>query len=98
MIKFTDLTDEQLQACLPSGVDLEKFKRIALTTEKFVDQYKHYLISNHLTASLYCKEILSTFVSAEHSTEWETEFNQHYDLVLQAADAVNEILLESREE
>jgi hypothetical protein len=95
MIRFTDLTDEQLQPCIPAGVDLERFKRIAVTTEKFVDQYKHYLISNYLTAGLYCKEILSTFVSAEHTTEWETEFNQHFDLILQAADAVNELLLES---
>jgi hypothetical protein len=98
MIRFTDLTDEQLQSCFPAGVDLERFKRIAVTTEKFVDEMKCYLISDQTTASIYCREILSTISSAEHTPEWETEFNSHYSAVSDAGHAVNALLSESQED
>jgi hypothetical protein len=97
MLMMEDLTDEQIQGCLTEGIELERFKRIALTTQKLVQNFdgngnSGYAISDGHTAALYCKEILSTFTSAEHTEAWETEFNTWYDKLHQAADKINEIL------
>ena len=92
-----DLTDEQIQECLTEGIELERFKRIALTTQKLIQNFNSdgnagYAISDGHTAALYCKEILTTFSSQEHTAEWETEFNTWYDALHQAAAKINEIL------
>ena len=97
MLSFENLTDEQIQGCLSEGIDFERFKRIALTTQKFISNYdgeghNSYLISDGHTAALYCKEILNTFTSTAYTTEWETEFNTHYDAVVDSGRRVNELL------
>jgi hypothetical protein len=97
MLMFEDLTDEQIQSCLTEGIDLERFKRIALTTQKLIPNYDgqghiSYLISDVHTAAVYCKEILNTFSSAEYTESWETEFNTHFNAVREAGHKVNEIL------
>ena len=97
MVRFEDLTDEQIQSCLTEGIDIERFKRIALATQKFMQNYDgqghdSYLISDGHTAILYCKEILDTFTSVKFTDEWETEFNLHHDQIFEAGRKINELL------
>lgn len=92
-----DLTDEQIQTCLTEDVNLEKFKRLALTTQKLMKNYDNnghdaYLISEGVTSTLYCKEIVDTFTSAEHTDAWENEFNIHYHSVEAAGFKLNALL------
>lgn len=98
MVRFEDLTDEQIQSCLTEGIDFERFKRIALTTQKLMPNYDgkggdSYLISDGHTAALYCKEILNTFSSVLYSDEWEIEFNSHYDAIHAAGQKINQLLM-----
>jgi spore coat protein CotH len=97
MRMIEDLTDEQIQSCLTEGIDLERFKRLALETQKLMNNYDNngnnaYLMSEGGTAVLYCKEISNTFAGQEFSSEWETEFNIHYESVQAAGFALNELL------
>jgi len=97
MSMMENLTDEQIQGCLTEGIDLERFKRIALSTQLLIPNYdgngnQGYLISDGHTAATYCKEISNTFTSAEHTAEWETEFNTYYDKVCEAGHKLNELL------
>ena len=97
MVRFEDLTDEQIQACLTDGIDIERFKRIALTTQKLMPNYNGqgndaYLISDGHTAALYCREIGPTFSSAEFTDAWATEFNSHYNAVNAAGEKINQLL------
>ena len=98
MVRFEDLTDEQIQSCLTEGIDFERFKRIALTTQKLMPNYDgqgrdSYLISDGHTAAVYCKEILNTFSSVEYSDAWEIEFNSHYDAINAAGQKINQLLI-----
>lgn len=98
MVRFEDLTDEQIQSCLTEGIDIERFNRIALTTEKLVPNYAGegkdcYLISPGHTAALYCIEIGPTFVSVDHTDARHEEFNLHYNAIDQAGQKVNELLI-----
>jgi hypothetical protein len=97
MLMFEDLTDEQIQSCLTEGIDIERFKRIALTTQKLAPNYLGegkdcYLISGGHTAALYCIEIGPTFVSPDHTDARLIEFNSHYNAIDQAGQKVNELL------
>ena len=97
MLMFEDLTNEQIQSCLTEGIDFERFKRIALSTQKLMPNYDgqgrdSYLISDGHTAAVYCKEILNTFSSVEYSDAWEIEFNTQYDAISEAGRKVNAIL------
>ena len=92
-----DLTDEEIQSCLTELVNFERFKRLALVTQKLMVNYDNnghtaYLMSEGGTAALYCKEILNTFAGQEFSAEWENEFNVHYQAVQTAGFALNELL------
>jgi hypothetical protein len=98
MVRFEDLTDEQIQSCLTEGIDFERYKRIALSTQKLMPNYDgqgrdSYLISDGHTAAVYCKEILNTFLSVQYTDAWETEFNAHYDAILEAGRKVNALLM-----
>jgi hypothetical protein len=98
MVRFEDLTDEQIQSCLTEGIDFERYKRIALSTQKLMPNYDgqgrdSYLISDGHTAAVYCKEILNTFSSVQYTDAWETEFNAHYDAILEAGRKVNALLM-----
>ena len=94
---FEDLTDEQIQSCLTEGIDLERFKRLALETQKLMRNYDNngndaYSISEGSTAAVYCKEILNTFTAQEHTDAWELEFNSHYEAVQAAGFKINDLL------
>jgi hypothetical protein len=97
MRMIEDLTDEQIQSCLTEAIDLERFKRLALTAQTLMKNYDNeghdaYLVSEGGTAAAYCKEILNTFTSTEHTDAWEIEFNTHYTAVQTAGFALNELL------
>ena len=92
-----DLTNEQIQSCLTEIVNFERFKRLALETQKLMNNYDNnghnaYVISEGGTAALYCKEISNTFTGQEFSAAWENEFNIYYQAVQAAGFALNELL------
>ena len=92
-----DLTDEQIQSCLTEIVNFERFKRLALTTQKLMRNYDNdghdaYLVSGGGIAAMYCKEIMSTFSSQEHTDAWEIEFNTHYNVVEESGIKLNDLL------
>ena len=97
MVMVETLTDEQIQSCLSEGINLEIFKRHAIVWQKLMPTFYNgkdkYVISDVQTAINYCIEIQNTFTSEEHTPERETEFNTHYNSVLEAGRKLNELLI-----
>jgi hypothetical protein len=94
---FEDLSVAQIQSCLTDDIDITLFKRFALETQKLMSNYDNngndaYSISEGSTAALYCKEIINTFSSQEHTEAWELEFNSHYESVQAAGFKINDLL------
>ena len=94
---MTELSITQIQSCLTDDIDLTRFKRLALETQKLMRNHNNdgkdaYLISEGGTAVLYCKEISNTFAGQEFSAEWELEFNSHYQAVQEAGFKINDLL------